>query len=218
MTRVTYTTPFRAKTHNVTLTLSSARPTRTNYNFLGWATTDTATSAQYQPGGSYTNNASVTLYAVWQAVTPTYTVNYNANGGSGTVPPRQTDNSVKLSGQHGLYRSNYVFAGWNTSSNGSGTAYNTGDEVKSNLTLYAQWKSIRVITYNINSGSGTLHPIQHVIDGDSVKLSAQHGMYRSGYIFAGWNTSSSGSGTKYNAGDVIKPSANLTLYAQWQRI
>lgn len=61
----------QTKTYGQTLTLSSTKPTRTNYNFLGWATSSGASTAEYQAGGSYTNNAAVTLYAVWQlAYTP----------------------------------------------------------------------------------------------------------------------------------------------------
>ena len=48
------------------MTLSSTKPTRTNYNFLGWATSASATAAQYAAGSSYTANAAITLYAVWE--------------------------------------------------------------------------------------------------------------------------------------------------------
>ena len=56
----------QTKTYGQTLYLSSTRPTRTNYNFKGWATSATATTAQYQPGGAFTTNAATTLYAVWE--------------------------------------------------------------------------------------------------------------------------------------------------------
>jgi aspartyl-tRNA synthetase len=39
---------------------------RSGYNFLGWSTSSTATSATYSAGGSYTANAGATLYAVWE--------------------------------------------------------------------------------------------------------------------------------------------------------
>lgn len=59
------------KWYGETYAISTTRPTRANYNFLGWATSSSATSAAYQPGGSYTGNAALTLYAVWQlAATP----------------------------------------------------------------------------------------------------------------------------------------------------
>lgn len=61
----------QTKTYGQTLTLSSTRPTRTNYNFIGWGTSSGSTTAAYQPGGSYTSNGNATLYAVWQlAYTP----------------------------------------------------------------------------------------------------------------------------------------------------
>lgn len=56
----------QTKTYGTTLTLSRTKPTRTNYNFLGWATTKTSTSAMYSAGGSYTTEAGATLYAVWE--------------------------------------------------------------------------------------------------------------------------------------------------------
>ena len=55
----------QTKTYGTNLTLSSVKPTRTNYNFLGWATSSSATTAQYAAGGTYTSNAAATLYAVW---------------------------------------------------------------------------------------------------------------------------------------------------------
>ena len=57
---------YQTKTYGVNLTLSTSKPTRTNYNFLGWGTSSGATSASYQPGGTYTSNSAITLYAVWQ--------------------------------------------------------------------------------------------------------------------------------------------------------
>ena len=68
----------QTKTYGVDLTLSSTVPTRTGYNFLGWAESASATVAAYAAGGTYTKNQAKTLYAVWQL--KTYTVSYNANG------------------------------------------------------------------------------------------------------------------------------------------
>ena len=50
------------------LTLSSTKPTMSGRSFKGWATSKTATTASYQPGGKYTENKDVTLYAVWSDV------------------------------------------------------------------------------------------------------------------------------------------------------
>ena len=51
------------------ITLSSTAPKRAGYSFAGWATSSSATTASYQPGGTYAaNNPSVKLYAVWTKV------------------------------------------------------------------------------------------------------------------------------------------------------
>ncbi|MBR3474643.1 MAG: InlB B-repeat-containing protein [Oscillospiraceae bacterium] len=55
----------QTKTHDVDLCLSSVIPTRSGYSFVGWSTVNDATTAQYQPGDLYSNNANETLYAVW---------------------------------------------------------------------------------------------------------------------------------------------------------
>lgn len=55
----------QTKTYGVTLKLSSTIPSRDRYNFLGWSTSASATTATYTAGGNYTANSAVTLYAVW---------------------------------------------------------------------------------------------------------------------------------------------------------
>lgn len=81
-----------------------------------------------------------------------YNVTYNANGGSGTVPTDATNYSfygvATVDAGTGLTNGGKVFNGWNTASDGSGTAYNMGGKITmvNNVTLYAQWvdKSINV--------------------------------------------------------------------------
>lgn len=123
-------------------TLSSTKPTRTGYTFLGWSLSSTATSASYSPGQGWsgTNADNYTLYAVWKIIT--YTISYNANGGSG-APSSQTKNygsSIKLSTTEPT-RTNYKFKGWATSANGS-VVYASGATYSSNssITLYAVWE------------------------------------------------------------------------------
>ena len=55
-----------AQTGNGVVTIPDTRPTCDGYTFVGWATSATATSAQYLPGGSFNLTENMTLYAVWQ--------------------------------------------------------------------------------------------------------------------------------------------------------
>jgi len=78
MGSVTYTVTFDAnggenapevqtKTHDTALTLSDTVPTRDDYTFLGWSTSENG-SVEYLSSDYYTNNANVTLYAVWEEI------------------------------------------------------------------------------------------------------------------------------------------------------
>ena len=53
---------------SATFTISDSVPTRTGYDFLGWATDKDATSAEYHSGGSITISSNTTLYAVWKKI------------------------------------------------------------------------------------------------------------------------------------------------------
>jgi uncharacterized repeat protein (TIGR02543 family) len=56
----------QTKTHGVNLPLSSDKPTRPNYKFLGWSKSASSTTVAYNAGAIYTPNADITLYAVWE--------------------------------------------------------------------------------------------------------------------------------------------------------
>lgn len=58
----------QTKYYGKDLALSTAKPSRTNYTFQGWAASSGASKAEYQPGAVYAKNANLTLYAVWKHV------------------------------------------------------------------------------------------------------------------------------------------------------
>lgn len=131
----------QTKWKDQTLTLSTTKPTRTGYTFLGWSTSSSATSATYSAGGSYTANSAATLYAVWKA--NTYTVKFNANGGTG-APGNQTKTygkTLTLSSTKPT-RTNYNFKGWGTSTSATTVTYAAGGNYTANaaITLYAVWE------------------------------------------------------------------------------
>ena len=130
----------QTKWYGESLTLSSTKPTKTGYTFKGWSTSSSATSATWSAGGKYTRNESSTLYAVWQA--NTYTIKYNANGGSG-APSNQTKthNKTLILSSTKPTRTNYNFEGWSTSSTATSAKYPAGGSYTDNkaATLYAVW-------------------------------------------------------------------------------
>jgi uncharacterized repeat protein (TIGR02543 family) len=126
---------------------------RTNYHFVGWSESSTATKATYVAGDVINDiNKNYDLYAVW-AKNPTtakksFTVTYNGNeNSSGTAPSAATvsagqDHEVKGAGS--LARSGYSFAGWSENADATTASYSAGDEIEDiqrNYKLYAIWKA-----------------------------------------------------------------------------
>lgn len=130
----------QTKWYGTNLTLSSTKPTRTGYTFAGWNTDASGTGTNYASGATYSGNAALTLYAKWTLIT--YTVSYDANGGSG-APGNQTKSyGVDLTlAQTIPTKDNYNFVGWATSANGT-AAYSAGGTYTTNagVTLYAVWE------------------------------------------------------------------------------
>lgn len=130
----------QTKWYGTNLTLSSTKPSRTGYTFSKWNTNSGGTGTSYNSGATYSGNANLTLYAIWKA--NTYTVTYNANGGTG-APAAQTKTygtTLKLSTTKPT-RTNYNFKGWSTSASGS-VVYAAGANYTNNsaVTLYAVWE------------------------------------------------------------------------------
>lgn len=118
------------------------KPTRSGYTFQGWSTSSWATSADYQPGSTYTPYGNMTFYAVWKQEEDRYTISFDLQGGSGEFNP--------LKGKYGEawylpnrapYKSGYIFKGWATSPDGN-PEYQPDDvyTIYGNATLYAVWK------------------------------------------------------------------------------
>ena len=70
-----------------------------------------------------------------------YTITFDANGGSGTMKEITVRNSETLPSSEFTPPTGKVFGGWNTKANGRGTQYDAGETVYiySDTTLYAQW-------------------------------------------------------------------------------
>lgn len=205
----------QTKTYGYTLTLSSTKPTRTGYNFLGWSTSKTATSPTYYAGGSYTANSGATLYAVWEL--QSYTVSFNANGGSG-APSSQTKyygTNLTLSSTKPTW-AGHTFVKWNTASDGSGTSYQPGATYSGNaaLKLYAIWTlDSYTVSYDANGGTGA--------PGNQVKYYGQALTLttaipsRPGYTFFVWRLNQGGTWVSYDPGSQYTENAAATFFALW---
>ena len=216
----------QTKYYGKSLTLSNTKPTRTGYTFKGWATSASG-SVAYASGASYTSNTSITLYAVWQA--NTYTIKYNANGGTG-APSNQTKTygvTLTLSSTKPTRASvnndgvvtTYTFKGWATSSNSSTVAYAAGAKYTANasVTLYAVWSTASTVTeydvtYNTNGGSNVSSQVKKKGTALTLRTTVPT---KNGYTFKGWGLSEDDTTVDYAAGASYTKDADIVLYAIW---
>lgn len=166
-----------------------------------------------------------------------YTLNYDVNGGTGTVAA-QTGGTVKLREGPAWADDAMRFNGWNTAKDGSGTAHAAGSEITltADLTLYAQWMAQCKVTFDGNGGTfaeGDKNDV-YVDKGTSIALTKDPGKEdadqpklpeepaRAMYTFLGWNTDKDATAPmelKDEKGDPLyelKIGENVTLFAIWQ--
>ena len=185
-------------TYNEDCTLPSNGFNRTGYTFKGWSTTKGG-SVKYENNGYVRNltpvkDATVTLYAVWEA--NTYTVKFDKNSSEATGNVGSVvctyDKACTLPANN-FTRVGATFDGWAVTSN-TAVQYKNKAIVKNltatangTYTLYAHWNiNTYKITYNYDGGSaGNYHP-SSVKYGEVINISNPS---RSCYSFRGWTIS-----------------------------
>ena len=119
---------------------------RTGYTFTCWNTQADGNGTDRAPAATFAmGNTNVILYAKWTADS-TYTVTYNANGGTGSVPADSNQYlpgaTVTVLDKGSLARTGYTFTCWNTQADGNGTdrtPASTFTMGAANVILYAKW-------------------------------------------------------------------------------
>lgn len=116
--------------------------TRFGHTFDGWNTESGGGGTPYADGASFMMDVEgITLYAQWTA--NDYDVVFNANGDLGSMANQSiTFGTTESLTSNAFTSGGFNFLGWNTESDGSGTAYaDTADFTMNTdgITLYAQW-------------------------------------------------------------------------------
>ncbi len=220
-----------AAIENITLgtnvTLPANAFTKNKAIFTGWNTEADGSGADYANGAAVTisTEGTLTLYAQWEDI-QVGSIEFNANGGTGTMAAIENMplGAIMALPENLFTRTNYVFNGWNTESNGSGVSYADGAAItissEDTLTLYAQWREPKgSIVFNANGGTGTMAAIENIALGTNVTLPA-NAFTNADAVFAGWNTEVGGSGAAYTDEGVVTISSDgkTVLYAQWTSV
>ncbi|MBQ6631603.1 MAG: InlB B-repeat-containing protein [Romboutsia sp.] len=168
----------------------------------GWYSTDVSS-------GNISTSKTMTLTKINRS----FTVTLNNNGSISTKTKTYGSNLVLDTPT----RTGYVFGGWCTGIDGSGTNYGTVYTTNAAATLYAKWteitSTIKYYSDNINFRTDTAYYTQAY---SALDIS---GITKTGYTLQGWSLSSDALIVNYSPGELIKsadsiPSA-LSLYAVW---
>ena len=203
---------------------------------VGYRTSATAPDAPIHKG--YTDNgwdkefdnitSDITITRRYTA--NRYTIAFDGNESTdGSMEPMSMTYGTSKNLTHNAYtRTGYTWSGWNTSSNGSGTAYRDEQEVKnlssdngSTVTLYAQWTPISyTIKFDKNRNDATGTTSSMSMQYGTAKNLTANGFSSPSSKFAGWNDKSNGSGKSYSNSQSVKnlsdvDGSTVTLYAQW---
>lgn len=194
---------FANQTHNygTNHTVRSGTPKRNGHIFQHWVREDTGDILK--AGQTTTVNKDIVISAVWKP--ETYTISYNANGGSG-APGNQTKTygkALTLSSTRPT-RSGYRFDGWTIS--GSSTKYQPGSSFsrEGSVQLNAKW--VKQYRYRYGSGGWTT-----VDAGTTITLKAAP--TKTHYNFVGWVPN--GSSTSHTARSVYTVNSDVTFTEKW---
>ena len=172
---------------------------------------------EYNAGDDYVVLGNTEIKALWKdsAVIPTtFTITFNANGGTGSMEPVTVEEGSRypLPACGFIPPVNMQFSGWALSADGSVIA-DGAIMVTSNITLYAIWEPVPVnefvVFFDGNGGTPAVSSMTTI----GHRLAFLPGAFRSGsYCFDGWYT-------ERNGGELITTStvfaANTIVYARW---
>ena len=220
----TFTDGAKTKTVTVTAgehyTLSTDEPTLVGHRLLGWAATSSAMEAAYTD--TYTPKDNTTLYAVWEQIIITVTL--DANGGTFTDGEKTKTVTVTVGEHYTLptdepTREGYKLLGWAATSSATEATYTTSYTPTADTTLYAVWEQIITVTLNANGGTftgGAKTKTVTVTAGESIKLPTASDLTRDGYVFIGWAENENAEEAVYT--ESYEPTSDITLYAVWKEV
>lgn len=153
-------------------------PTKEGYTFDGWFLDEEYTQA-FDMSYFFEKDieSDLKIYSKWNI--NEYKIIYHSNFGSDETNEETftIEDSVVAKNNNMFERDGFVFAGWNTSSDGTGTMIYSQDiielEVYENVNLYAVWVDVQMMTikFDVNETFESLYQIYYVDLNQETELS-----------------------------------------------
>ena len=160
------------QTGNLTRYSSLSATAPANWTFIGWSTSSTGVTQNYNDVHQITNapvtDVVLNLYAIFSR---DLVIQYDGNGNTGGSTPNTSKTVIYNPGNgnvtgsqtisladNGYTKDGFSFVGWNTQSDGNGSTYGPTSNFTTSLpandntftvTLYAKWSS-NILTYTVN--------------------------------------------------------------------
>jgi len=184
--------PTQMGKYTVVVAYVNNNNTTSDFSRCSFEVGNTYTVAYNANGGTGGPGSQIKTYGTDLTLSSTKPTRANSSAGSYTVTLNANGGSVSPTSLSAARTTSYSFKNWNTAQNGSGTAYNPGAKYTANADV--------TLYAQWNSSTTTA----------AVTLPTPT---RSGYSFRGWATSTSAaSGTTGS----YTPTGNVTLYATWK--
>jgi len=151
--------------------------TRAGYTFTAWTNAVGGTVATT----TLVVHTMTNLYARWTANAYTVTYNGNASTDGATTNSLHTYGTASSLTLYGFARRGFAFTGWNTTADGSGTAYADGASIlnltainSATVTLYAQWAEVTIAPLTVGTASDGMLLVSgtNIVDNFKTKLTA----------------------------------------------
>ena len=154
------------------------------------------TETQWNAITKGSSNTRLTRATIHYAPPTTYTVTFDANGGTGNMSAQTfTGGTAQELTANAFTRTGYMFGGWNTAADGSGTAYADGTSYTANadITLYAQWTQIVLSSIAITTPPAkTAYTVGETFDPSGMIVTASYSDASTATV-TGYSVSPSGS-------------------------
>ena len=189
-----------------------ASATKAGNIFKGWNTKKNGTGEAFGEGSVLTDD--ITVYPVFAAAC---TIQVHQEDGTTTKLEVEKDQVIGENLPAAPTKEGYLFKGWNTSADGTGTTVTADTVITENIELYPIFEEdippvveVRVV-FDVDGQKSEVK----VVKGEAIGSNLPADPTKDGYTFKGWNTKADGTGETVTAETVVTD--EMEVYAVFEQ-